>query len=127
MTALSGFMLIGFGWMQVGLYHQGLAVGETPNIDRIGREGARFMDWPCRAARPDAMPSSPACIRCAPAGTRGGGRCSPTVISDLIRDELESMIDHKAWRRSKAKETSGRSLLNKVAENWSKVKKTLKA
>jgi hypothetical protein len=49
------------------------------------------------------------------------------VISDLIRDELESMIDHKAWRRSKAKETSGRSLLNKVAENWSKVKKTLKA
>jgi hypothetical protein len=31
-------MLIGFGWMQVGLY----AVGETPNIDRIGREGARF-------------------------------------------------------------------------------------
>jgi arylsulfatase A-like enzyme len=33
------------GWMQVGLYHQGLAVGETPNIDRIGREGARFMDY----------------------------------------------------------------------------------
>jgi arylsulfatase len=33
------------GWMQVGLYHEGLAVGETPNIDRIGREGARFMDY----------------------------------------------------------------------------------
>src|SRR5271165_4525966 len=33
------------GWMQVGLYHEGLALGETPNIDRIGREGARFMDY----------------------------------------------------------------------------------
>src|SRR5262249_53073989 len=33
------------GWMQVGLYHRGLAVGETPNIDRIGQEGGRFMDY----------------------------------------------------------------------------------
>jgi arylsulfatase A-like enzyme len=33
------------GWMQVGIYHEGLAVGETPNIDRIGREGAKFMDY----------------------------------------------------------------------------------
>jgi arylsulfatase len=33
------------GWMQVGLYHEGLAVGETPNIDRIGQEGAKFMDY----------------------------------------------------------------------------------
>jgi arylsulfatase A-like enzyme len=33
------------GWMQVGLYHEGLGLGETPNIDRIGREGARFMDY----------------------------------------------------------------------------------
>jgi arylsulfatase len=28
------------GWMQVGIYHRGLALGETPNIDRIGQEGA---------------------------------------------------------------------------------------
>src|SRR5208283_2000256 len=33
------------GWMQVGLYHEGIALGETPNIDRIGREGAKFMDY----------------------------------------------------------------------------------
>ena len=33
------------GWMQAGIYHEGLAVGETPNIDRIGREGAKFMDY----------------------------------------------------------------------------------
>ena len=25
------------GWMQPSIYHQGLMVGETPNIDRIGR------------------------------------------------------------------------------------------
>ncbi|MEK1890059.1 MAG: hypothetical protein AAAB35_21345, partial [Phyllobacterium sp.] len=28
------------GWMQPGIYHRGLMVGETPNIDRIGNEGA---------------------------------------------------------------------------------------
>jgi arylsulfatase A-like enzyme len=33
------------GWMQVGLYHEGPGLGETPNIDRLGREGARFMDY----------------------------------------------------------------------------------
>ena len=32
------------GWMTPGIYHQGLMVGETPNIDRIGQEGVRFMD-----------------------------------------------------------------------------------
>ncbi len=33
------------GWMQVGAYHRGLAVGETPNIDRIAREGGMFTDY----------------------------------------------------------------------------------
>ena len=33
------------GWMQVGVYHQGLSVGETPNIDRLAREGGRFMTY----------------------------------------------------------------------------------
>ena len=32
------------GWMQPSIYHRGLAVGETPNIDRIGNEGALFHD-----------------------------------------------------------------------------------
>ncbi|MFY9827760.1 MAG: arylsulfatase [Rhodoplanes sp.] len=31
--------------MQTGIYHRGLMVGETPNIDRIGREGAMFTDY----------------------------------------------------------------------------------
>src|SRR5262249_14335229 len=33
------------GWMQPSIYHQGLMVGETPNIDRIGQEGARFTHY----------------------------------------------------------------------------------
>ncbi|MBZ9604653.1 arylsulfatase [Phyllobacterium chamaecytisi] len=33
------------GWMQPGIYHRGLMVGETPNIDRIGAEGAMFTTY----------------------------------------------------------------------------------
>ena len=33
------------GMMNPSIYHQGLMVGETPNIDRIGNEGAKFMDY----------------------------------------------------------------------------------
>src|SRR5215472_9788718 len=33
------------GWMQPSIYHRGLMVGESPNIDRIGREGAVFVDY----------------------------------------------------------------------------------
>src|SRR4249919_172521 len=33
------------GWMQPSIYHRGLMVGETPNIDRIGKEGGMFVDY----------------------------------------------------------------------------------
>jgi arylsulfatase len=33
------------GWMQVGAYHRGLGIGETPNIDRIAREGGLFTQY----------------------------------------------------------------------------------
>jgi hypothetical protein len=33
------------GWMQPSIYHRRLMVAETPNIDRIGNEGAIFMDY----------------------------------------------------------------------------------
>jgi arylsulfatase A-like enzyme len=33
------------GLMQVAAYHRGWAVGETPNIDRIAKEGGMFMDY----------------------------------------------------------------------------------
>ena len=56
------------GWMQPSIYHRGLMVGETPNIDRIGQEGAMYTHYtPSRAARPGAPPSSPACSRFASA------------------------------------------------------------
>jgi arylsulfatase A-like enzyme len=33
------------GWMQPSIYHRGLMVGETPNIDRLGNDGAIFMSY----------------------------------------------------------------------------------
>src|SRR5436309_4289102 len=33
------------GFMQPSIYHRGLMIGETPNIDRIGQEGSIFMDY----------------------------------------------------------------------------------
>ena len=33
------------GWMQPSIYHRGLMVGKTPNIDRIGNEGGIFMTY----------------------------------------------------------------------------------
>jgi arylsulfatase A-like enzyme len=33
------------GWEQPGIYHEGLGAGETPNIDRIGHEGAKYMAY----------------------------------------------------------------------------------
>jgi len=70
------------GWMQPSIYHRGLAVGETPNIDRIGNEGAIFMDYiamqSCTAGRnafftgmyplrtgmiPPQLPGSPSWLR----------------------------------------------------------------
>ena len=70
------------GWMQPSIYHQGLMVGETPNIDRIGQEGAKFMHYyaeqSCTAGRnafftgmnplrtgmiPPQLPGSPTYLR----------------------------------------------------------------
>src|SRR5262249_59986242 len=33
------------GWMQVGVYHRGIGLGETPNIDRIAKEGGMFTSY----------------------------------------------------------------------------------
>src|SRR5262249_39036288 len=33
------------GWMQVGAYHRGIGLGETPNIDRIAHEGGTFTTY----------------------------------------------------------------------------------
>jgi Sulfatase len=68
--------------MQPSIYHQGLMDGETPNIDRIGQEGAKFMTYyaeqSCTAGRnafftgmnplrtgmiPPQLPGSPSYLR----------------------------------------------------------------
>jgi arylsulfatase A-like enzyme len=70
------------GWMQPSVYHRGLMVGETPNIDRIANEGAIFMHYyaeqSCTAGRnafftgmhplrtgmiPPQLPGSPSYLR----------------------------------------------------------------
>ena len=33
------------GWMQVGAYHRGVGIGETPNIDRLANEGGMFTTY----------------------------------------------------------------------------------
>src|SRR5258708_3974361 len=70
------------GFMQPSIYHEGLMVGQTPNIDRIGHEGAKFMAYyaeqSCTAGRnafftgmhplrtgmiPPQLPGSPSYLR----------------------------------------------------------------
>ena len=81
------------GWMQPSIYHRGLMVGETPNIDRIGNEGAIFMDYvamqSCTSGRnafftgmyplrtgmiPPQLPGSPSYLR---PGTPAASRVPP--------------------------------------------------
>ena len=70
------------GYMQPSIYHRGLMVGETPNIDKIGQQGAMFTDYyaeqSCTAGRnafftgmhplrtgmiPPQLPGSPSYLR----------------------------------------------------------------
>src|SRR6476620_1917186 len=70
------------GWMQPSIYHRGLMVGETPNIDKIGQDGGMFTDYyaeqSCTAGRnafftgmhplrtgmiPPPLPGSPSYLR----------------------------------------------------------------
>jgi hypothetical protein len=52
---------------------------------------------------------------------------SPTVISELIRAEIEGLIDQRRWNAAKAKERQGHELLAAVAANWTKVQKLLRS
>jgi hypothetical protein len=51
---------------------------------------------------------------------------SPIVIADLIRTEIESLLEPKAWAKALAHEQRGRKLLGAAAENWTKVEKLLR-
>jgi hypothetical protein len=52
---------------------------------------------------------------------------APNVISDLVRDELNRLIDQDAWARANADEDDNRSVLAAAASNWSLVKSALRA
>ena len=85
------------GLMQVGAYHQGWALGETPNIDRLANEGGKFTDYyamqSCTSGRnvfftgmyplrtgmiPPQLPGSPSYLR--PAKRTVTNRCLPISI-----------------------------------------------
>jgi hypothetical protein len=52
---------------------------------------------------------------------------SPPVLANLIRDELDGMIDVEQWEERKAAEQHNRDLLAKVSEDWPRVKKAIGA
>jgi hypothetical protein len=49
----------------------------------------------------------------------------PTVIADLIRNEINGLIEQRRWRAAAASEERGRALLASAADNWTKVEKLL--
>ena len=51
---------------------------------------------------------------------------SPTVIADLIRTEIEALIDWPEWDAAQAEESAGRKLLGAAAEKWAKVREFLR-
>jgi arylsulfatase len=55
------------GWYNPSIYHRGDMGYWTPNIDRIGKEGAMFTCWYGQRAAPrDARPLSPDSLRFVP-------------------------------------------------------------
>ena len=51
---------------------------------------------------------------------------APNVISDLVRAELERLIDADAWAGAIAGEEDNRTVLTAAADNWSLVKSALR-
>jgi hypothetical protein len=46
----------------------------------------------------------------------------PTVIADLIRTEIEELIDQDLWQEAMSNEEDSRKLLNRVSKNWTRVR-----
>jgi hypothetical protein len=51
----------------------------------------------------------------------------PTVIADLIRREVEGMLDPDAWNSAKDEETANRALLEAASDKWALVENFLGA
>ena len=112
------------GIMQPSIYHRGLMVGETPNIDRIGNEGGIFMTYyaeeSCTAGRnafftgmhplrtgmiPPQLPGSPSYLR-------PGTPASPSSCTTLVTPPASSARTTWAttptrYRRRTASRSSG--------------------
>ncbi len=73
------------GIANVSAYSQGLMGYETPNIDRIGKEGIKFPGLLRRAKLhpPDARPFSPASMVSAPGSPRSVSPVPPMGMSQL--------------------------------------------
>jgi hypothetical protein len=52
---------------------------------------------------------------------------SPEVIAELIRDELEELIDHDRWNAAMRKEVRNRRGISRLSDNWTKVEKWLRS
>src|SRR3954452_16669863 len=100
------------GWMQPSIYHQGLMVGETPNIDRIGQQGAKFTDYyaeqSCTAGRnafftgmhplrtgmiPPQLPGSPSYLRPGTAGLAKFLHCLGYSTGEFGKNHLDDHTD----------------------------------
>ena len=51
---------------------------------------------------------------------------STTVIADLVRAEIEALIQWPKWTQALAKERRARTMLDNAAQNWAKVEKFLR-
>ena len=113
------------GWMQPSIYHRGLMVGETPNIDRIGHEGAMFVDYvamqSCTSGRnafftgmyplrtgmiPPQLPGQPD-VPEARARRRSPSSCSTSATTPASSARTTSAITPTRCRRRTASRSSG--------------------
>ena len=112
------------GWMQPSIYHRGLMVGETPNIDRLGQEGAIFTDYyaeqSCTAGRnafftgmhplrtgmiPPQLPGSPSYLR--PGTPRSPGSCAISATTPASSARTTSATTPTRCRPRTASTSSG--------------------
>jgi hypothetical protein len=123
------------GFMQPHIYHRGLMVGETPNIDRIGNEGSIFMDYvamqSCTSGRnafftgmyplrtgliPPELPGSPAYLRPGTRRSRCSCMISATPPASLAR--TTSATTPRRCRRRMASRSTGAT--STTSTRWSR-------
>ena len=112
------------GWMQLGSYPQGMGLGETPNLDRIANEGARFVHYyaeqSCTAGRnafftgmnplrtgmiPPQLPGSPSYLR--PGTRRSPSSCLTSATTPASSARTTSATIPTRCRRRTASKNSG--------------------